>query len=285
MSRAAAAPGRSPQTGGSLGALLAQAASRIDRADAEILLAHAAGVSRASLLAHDEEVPAPAAREAFAALVERRASGEPVAYLTGHKAFWSLDLVVTREVLIPRPETELLVEWALQKHPSRILDLCTGSGALALALASEMRDAVALATDVSQAALDVARANAQRLRIANVTFAQGDLFEAVPEGPPFDLIVSNPPYVAEGDPHLRDLAFEPAIALTSGADGLAALRAIVAGAPRFLAGGGWLLVEHGAEQGAAVRALLAAAGFEAVETRRDLAGLERATGGRTRAAR
>jgi release factor glutamine methyltransferase len=196
-------------------------------------------------------------------------------------------------VLVPRPETELLVEWALDALSSRrkpgsrvsVLDVGTGSGAIALAIASEDATTDVTALDISEAALAVARANAGRLHIGNVGFIRGDLFQALDAGlrrhdDGFDVIVSNPPYVADGDPHLADLAFEPALALTAGADGLAALRAIVAGAPTLLRAGGALLVEHGATQGAAVRALFAAAGFRDVETRRDLAGHERATGGR-----
>ena len=176
-----------------------------------------------------------------------------------------------------------------------VLDIGTGSGAIALALAKERPEADVLALDVSTAALDVARDNAQRLRILNVQFVESDWFGKLDSrfrghdghdgAGQFDLIVSNPPYIAEGDPHLAELKYEPALALTSGADGLDALRAIVAGAPAHLRAGGWLLVEHGAEQGAAVRELFAAAGFDAIETRRDLAGHERATGGTRSAGR
>lgn len=280
----AAPPRRPPGSGAGVRALLADAGARLGRADAEILLAHVLGCARGALAARDGETPDEPERRAFASLVERRARGEPVAYLTGHREFWSLDLAVTPEVLIPRPETELLVEWALEHlpagAPARVLDIGTGSGAIALALARERPQAQLVASDLSEGALEVAQRNALRLEIANVTFVRGDLFGAIGATPGFDLIVSNPPYIAVDDPHLADLAFEPAVALTSGADGLEALRAIVADGPRFLAGGGWLLLEHGAEQGGAVRALLATAGFESVETRRDLAGLPRATGGR-----
>lgn len=271
----------------SIAAALAAAARRlasaqVSRAAAERLLAHVLGWDRGRLLAHDDAVLAPDAAARFAALVERRAAGEPLAYLTGRKEFWSLTLRVTPDVLVPRPETELLVEWGLERIPApgsvaRILDLGTGSGAVALALARERPRAQVVATDRSSAALAVARGNAQALGLA-VTFLEQDFFAALPAGP-FDLVVSNPPYVAEGDPHLADLRFEPALALTSGADGLAALRAIARQAPTVLAPGGWLLVEHGAEQGAAVRALLESAGLRDVRTRRDLAGHERCTGG------
>ncbi len=271
------------------------------RPDAEILLGHVLGLARSRLLARDDEPVAPGAAERFERLLARRAAGEPVAYLTGSKEFWSLELEVTPDVLVPRPETELLVEWALSFPRRResnlaVLDIGTGSGAIALALAKEWPNAAVTATDISVAALDVARANAQRLEVSNVVFRAGALFAAChpeersDEGSPdeiprfarddtFDVIVSNPPYVAENDPHLADLKFEPAIALTSGPDGLDALRAIVASAPSHLHPGGWLLVEHGAGQGASVRALFRGAGFRDVETRRDLAGLERATGG------
>jgi release factor glutamine methyltransferase len=190
-------------------------------------------------------------------------------------------------VLVPRPETELLVEWALEisrdLRPHQIADLGTGSGAIALALAHEQPDTKVIAIDSSATAPAVARANAAALRLANVAFLQ-ESFASFAEdrvvlGGMFDLIVSNPPYVAEGDPHLRDLAHEPSLALTAGADGLACLRAIVAGSPRRLRENGWLLVEHGFGHGAAVRALFEAAGFRNVETRRDLGGRERATGG------
>lgn len=260
-----------------VGAALASAASLLGvRLDAELLLAHVLDVSRANVIARDERVLTPEAQGDFEQLLARRMSGEPMAYLTGTREFWSLELEVTKDVLVPRPETELLVEWGLALAPRSVLDLGTGSGAIALALASELPDARIAATDISAAALQVARGNARRLRL-EVQFAEGACYAPVDGA--FELIVSNPPYVAEGDPHLAELKFEPAIALTSGADGLGALRAIVAGAPQHLRAGGWLLVEHGATQGAAVRELFARAGFARVETRRDLAGHERATGG------
>ena len=259
------------------GAALASAASFLGtRLDAELLLAHVLDVSRANVVARDERVLTPEEQGDFERLLARRMSGEPLAYLTGTREFWSLELDVTPDVLVPRPETELLVEWGVALAPRSVLDLGTGSGAIALALASELPDTRVAATDISAAALEVARANARRLRL-EVQFAEGACYAPVDGA--FDLIVSNPPYVAEGDPHLAELKFEPAIALTSGADGLGALRAIVAGAPQHLRSGGWLLVEHGATQGPAVRELFARAGFARVETRRDLAGLERATGG------
>ncbi len=262
------------------GGALASAASVLGtRLDAELLLAHVLDVSRANVIARDERVLTPEEQGDFEQLLARRLAGEPLAYLTGTKEFWSLELDVTKDVLVPRPETELLVEWGVALAPRALLDIGTGSGAIALALASELPDARVAATDISAAALQVARANARRLRL-EVQFAEGACYAPVDGA--FDLIVSNPPYVAEGDPHLAELKFEPALALTSGPEGLDALRAIVAGAPQHLNPGGWLLVEHGAQQGAAVRALFAAVGFARVETRRDLAGLERATGGQTR---
>jgi release factor glutamine methyltransferase len=268
--------------------LLAMATQRIGsadaRLDAELLLAHALGASRASLYAWPERVPDAAQRAVFERLVDARARGEPIAYLTGHREFWSLDLAVTPDVLIPRHETELLVELALQRVPReravRVADLGTGSGAIALAIARERPLARVTAADASAAALDVARANAERLGIGNVAFAMGDWFAAVGDAC-FDVIVSNPPYIAAGDAHLGegDLRFEPAPALASGADGLDAIRRIVAEAPVHLAGGGALLLEHGFDQSARVRALLEAAGFEDIASVGDNAGHERVTHG------
>jgi len=265
-----------------VGGALAGAASFLGtRLDAELLLAHVLDVPRPAIIARDDRVLTPEELGDFERLLARRVAGEPLAYLTGEKEFWSLALKVTPDVLVPRPETELLVEWALELLPAResvrVLDLGTGSGAIALALARERPAARVVATDVSGAALAVARSNADRHGITNVTFMEGSWFAASPAA---DLIVSNPPYVAERDPHLDDLRFEPRLALTSG-DGLDAIRAIVQGAAHHLNPRGWLVLEHGAAQGAAVRELLARAGFAAVETRRDLAGLERVTGGRS----
>ncbi len=264
--------------------LLRQAAA-IDRVDAEWLLAHALGRPRAWLFAHaGDPVPAETA-ERYTALLARRAAGEPVAYLTGEQGFWTLALEVSPATLIPRPETELLVELALARIPmgaaARIADLGTGSGAIALAIAKERPRAHTVATDASEPALAVARRNAARNRIANIEFRHGDWLAPL-AGERFDLIASNPPYIAEGDPHLGDgdLRFEPASALSSGADGFDALRIITSAAPRHLCSGGWLLLEHGWGQGAAVRALLAEAGFSEVETARDLEGRDRTTLGR-----
>ena len=250
--------------------------------DAALLLAHILGTTRARLLAHSEVALEPTAAERYAALIARRVAGEPLAYLTGRREFWSLELAVTPAVLVPRPETELLVERALALCPASAtgaVDLGTGSGAVALALAAERPRWRITATDVSAAALAVARANARRLGLA-VEFREGDWFAPL-AGRRFDLAVSNPPYVAAGDPALAAgaLAHEPRLALTPGADALACLRAIVRAAPHHLEPGGWLLLEHGATQGAALRAELVAAGFAHVRSHRDLAGHERMTEG------
>ncbi|MFO7339336.1 MAG: peptide chain release factor N(5)-glutamine methyltransferase [Lysobacteraceae bacterium] len=265
--------------------LLREAAARIGREDAEPLLQHALGRDRAWLFAHADEPVEAATAARFRELVERRAAGEPVAYLTGRRGFWTLDLEVGPTTLIPRPETELLVELALARldpeAPARVADLGTGSGAIALAIACERPAAAVVATDISGPALAVAVRNARRLGIGNVWFRRGSWERALGRDR-FDLIVSNPPYIAEGDPHLGqgDLRFEPPAALASGADGLDAIRAIAALAPRHLVPGGWLLLEHGWEQGAVVRALLAQAGLVEVDTARDLEGRERASLGR-----
>lgn len=266
-------------------ALLRQVATTIDRIDAEWLLAHALDRPRTWLFAHAADpVPIDVA-ERFEAMLARRQSGEPVAYLTGTQGFRTLELEVSPATLIPRPETELLVELALARIPVdaevRVADLGTGSGAIALAIAKERPRAAVIATDSSAAALEVARRNATRNRIATVEFREGDWLAPL-AGETFDLIASNPPYIAEGDPHLGegDLRFEPPTALSSGADGLDAIRRIVRDAPAHLAAGGWLLLEHGWDQGEAVRALLQAAGFIDVETAQDLEGRDRVTLGR-----
>lgn len=258
---------------------LAGADSRIE---AERLLAHVLGRSRAWLFAWPEFEPSAAQRACFEQLVDARRRGEPIAYLTGRREFWSLDLAVTPDVLIPRPETELLVELALARiAPDRdcvVADLGTGSGAIALALARERPRARVLATDASMAALAVARGNAERLGIANVAFAHGDWCAAIGDAR-FDLIVSNPPYIEAGDPHLGagDLRYEPASALVSGSDGLDAIRAIVAAAPAHLVRGGWLLLEHGWDQAGRVHELLSAQDFADVHSMCDVGGHERVT--------
>jgi len=254
------------------------------RLEAQLLAAHGLGVARAWLIAHDDHRLSLPQREALEGLLQRRLSGEPIAYILGRRAFYDLELEVTPEVLIPRPETELLVEAALERlpaeRPARVLDLGTGSGAIALALAHRRPQAQVLAVDRSAQALDVARANARRLGLHHIHFVLSDWYTGI-EGEVFDMIVANPPYVAEGDPHLLrgDVRFEPAVALRAGADGLAAIRVIIAGAPKHLRPGGWLLLEHGHEQAADCRALLAAAGFVADFTLADLAGLPRLSGG------
>jgi release factor glutamine methyltransferase len=265
--------------------ILREATAAIGREDAEPLLAHALGRDRAWLFAHADDVLAIDQVQAVRALVGRRQAGEPVAYITGHRGFWTLDLAVGPDTLIPRPETELLVELALARldpqEPARVADLGTGSGAIALAIARERPLAAVVATDVAKATLAVAVGNAQRAGLGNVWFRRGHWCQALGRDR-FDLIASNPPYIAEGDPHLAqgDLRHEPARALASGADGLDAIREIVADAPRHLVPGGWLLLEHGWDQGAAVRALLEQAGFGAVGTEADLEGRDRVSLGR-----
>ena len=254
--------------------------------DAQVLLAYVLGRDRGWLHAHAPEALAAADAEAFFRLARRRRDGEPVAYLTGRREFFGLSLAITPSVLVPRPETETLVECALARMaaglPLRILDLGTGSGAIALALAHERPQASVLATDRSEAALALACDNVQRLALSNVQCVRADWFDGLPDGGRFDLIASNPPYVALGDPHLAegDLRFEPPGALAAGADGLDALRTIVAGAPARLAAGGWLVVEHGYEQADAVRRLFEDAGFTAFASQRDLSGIPRVAAGR-----
>ncbi|CAN5705082.1 peptide chain release factor N(5)-glutamine methyltransferase [soil metagenome] len=266
-------------------ALLRASRTRIDARDAELLLAYVLSREPAWLYAHGDAPLDAQAAERFEALRARREAGEPVAYLTGRRGFWTLDLEVTSDTLIPRAETERLVESALTRIPpdaaTRIADLGTGSGAIALAIARDRPLAHVVATDCSDAALVVARRNAERSGIGNVEFRCGDWFAAL-AGERFDLIASNPPYIAEGDPHLvqGDLRHEPPPALVSGVDGLDDLRRIVRGAPAYLLPGGWLLLEHGHDQGAAVRALLTVAGFAQVQTARDLEARERITMGR-----
>lgn len=253
--------------------------------DAQVLLAHALGRDRTWLVAHRDDALSQDGAQAFGEVATRRRHGEPVAYITGMREFYGLPLCVTPAVLIPRPETETLVELALSWLPvgraARVLDLGTGSGAVALAIARERPLAHVVATDASTAALDVARANAARLAIRNVELAHADWYEGVP-AQAFDVIVSNPPYVAPGDPHLAegDVRFEPSAALVAGDAGLAALRTIVSGARRRLAIGGAVAVEHGYDQSDAVQSMLRDAGFERIEARRDLAGIARVAGGR-----
>ncbi len=265
--------------------LLRRAVERIDRSDAEPLLLHALGRDRAWLFAHGRDPVDPSVAQAFEALVQRRQGGEPVAYLTGSRGFWTLELAVSTATLIPRADTELLVELALERLDNlpgrRVADLGTGSGAIALAIASERPQAQVIATDASAAALAVAQRNAHSHRLRNVDCRQGSWFAPL-AGERFDLVASNPPYIAAQDPHLRqgDLRYEPASALASGPDGLDDIRLIVADAPAHLLAGGWLLLEHGWDQGAAVAELLRARGFDAVATHQDLEQRDRVTSGR-----
>ena len=264
-------------------ALAAAAALGLARLDAQLLLLHVLGrpgSERGWLIAHDDEALAPALQERFLALARRRAADEPLAYLCGEKEFFGLSLQVDPRVLVPRPDTETLVEWSLEvlrgQEAPRVIDLGTGSGAIALAIQSARCDAQVEAVDRSAGALEVAAANARRLSLP-VRFRAAHWLE---HAGCYDLIVSNPPYVAQADPHLPALRHEPLDALAAGPDGLEDLSAIVAGAPAHLRPGGWLLLEHGWDQAPAVRSLLAAAGFQDVSSRRDLAGIERCSGGR-----
>lgn len=265
-------------------AMLRAACRRIDPVDAEWLLAHALEKPRGWLYAHADDPVDASVRQRFEALVDGRAAGEPVAYLTGTRGFWTLDLHVTADTLIPRAETERLVELALARlapdEASRVADLGTGSGAIALAIASERPRARVVAIDASAAALEVARRNAAHLGIT-VDFRQGDWCSALGDAT-FDLVVSNPPYLAEHDAHRwqGDLRHEPEAALVSGRDGLDAIRNIVGSVSAHLRDGGWLLLEHGWEQGPSVRALLVDAGFRQVATQQDLEGRDRVTLGR-----
>jgi release factor glutamine methyltransferase len=259
------------------------AASGLPAIEAEVLAAHALGITRARLLADAARPLGPEASRRVERLFLRRRAGEPVAYLTGEREFYGLAFRVTPDVLIPRPETELLVELALARLPNRagrVLDLGTGSGAIAVALAHAAPDAELVATDASAAALEVARENARRYG-ASIRFTRGDWFAGL-AGERFDVIVSNPPYVARGDAHLQegDLRFEPEEALVGGADGLEAIRAIVAGAAAHLVPGGWLLFEHGYDQAERCKSLLAMYGYQEIASWPDLAGVVRVSGGR-----
>lgn len=268
-----------------VGAALAAARGRIPAGEARLFLRAILGVTAARIAAYPEDTLTPEQAERFADLLARRAAGEPVAYLLGVREFYGRDFQVSPAVLIPRPETELIVDLVRERVPAgaapAILDLGTGSGALAVTLALELPLATVTAVDFSSAALGVARANAEALG-ARVRFVESDWFAALAVGERFGVIVSNPPYVADGDPHLAegDVRFEPASALTSGPAGLDDIVRIVAAAPAFLEPEGWLLLEHGYDQALAVRELLAAGGFAEVASARDLAGIERITLGR-----
>jgi len=272
-------------------AALRDARSRgVERLDAQLLLAHVLGQSRAWLLAHGDDALTANHVAAFGALAARRAAGEPFAYLVGEREFHGLSLAVSNAVLVPRPDTETLVDWALAVLQGElkdvvqpaVLDLGTGSGAIALALKSGCPRARMWAGERSPGALAVARANAARLAL-DVHFAHGDWWDALatePDVPAFDLVVSNPPYIAADDPHLAALTHEPLSALVAGDGGLADICRIAGGAPGRLRSGGWLLFEHGWEQAQAVGAILLQAGFGDVQTRRDIEGRPRCTGGR-----
>ncbi|UVW28852.1 peptide chain release factor N(5)-glutamine methyltransferase [Massilia sp. H6] len=259
-----------------------QAALPLDPLENRILLCHALGLARVGLITQSERVLTLEEAATLGALVQRRLDGEPIAYIVGSREFFGLPFRVAPGVLIPRPDTELIVELALERLPAagRLLDMGTGSGAIAVACAHSRPDAIVTALDLSEAALAIARDNAAANGAA-VRFLRSDWFAAV-AGERFELIASNPPYIAAGDEHLAqgDLRFEPVGALTDGADGLSALRAIIDGAPDHLVAGGWLLLEHGYDQAVAVRALLDARGLLEVHSWRDLSGIERVSGAR-----
>jgi release factor glutamine methyltransferase len=260
----------------------------IDRLDACVLLGHAMSRTRAWLLAHGDAGLDPSEAEAWRRALARRASGEPVAYIVGEKEFYGLTFLVDRRVLVPRPETEVLVSWGLEmletvsagRRQPMLLDLGTGSGAIAVACKLARPGALVFASDIDSEALAVARGNASRLRAA-VEFRQGAWWEPW-SSERFDVVLANPPYIAAEDPHLRGLAAEPERALVGGVDGLEALEAIVGGARSHLSPGGWLAVEHGFDQAPAVQRLLTEAGFQDCLSRADLAGINRCTGGRLR---
>lgn len=265
---------------------LARARSRgLARLDAQLLLAHATGRTRSWVIANDQFQLDTGTDQRWSALMERRAAGEPLAYLTGEREFHGLTLRVTPDVLIPRPETELLVDWALEfiephrPAPARVLDLGTGSGAIALALKQARPECQLTGIDVSLAALKVAGANGARLDLP-VYWLQSDGLAALADET-FDVIVANLPYVADQDPHLADLRHEPQLALTSGPDGLDAIRSVVQAAPAHLSPQGWLLLEHGRDQATEVSACLRSRGYREIQTRMDLAGHPRCTGARS----
>lgn len=267
-----------------IAAALAEAQQVIGRLEARVLLRHVLSCEEAFLIAHgDDELTAEQSAD-FGRLIARRAAGEPVAYLTGSREFYGREFTVTPAVLIPRPDTELLIELSLQRLPvngGRVLDLGTGSGCIGVTIAAERPQCRVTLVDASAEALDVARGNAYRYAAANTTLLHSDWYAALADAQ-YDLIVANPPYIAAGDAHLQqgDLRFEPQAALAAGADGLADIRRIVAEAPSHLASGGWLLCEHGHDQADTCTALLQQTGFVEVFSARDLAGIRRVSGGR-----
>ncbi|HYC47712.1 MAG TPA: peptide chain release factor N(5)-glutamine methyltransferase [Burkholderiales bacterium] len=268
-----------------IGEALQEASQRVAALDAQVLLRHVTGRDAAYLIAHPEVELGSGEPERYRALIDRRAAGEPVAYLTGEREFYGRPFKVTPAVLIPRPETELLVDLALERIPqsgtSRVLELGTGSGCIAISLAAERPNAKVLALDNSVDALAVARRNAVEAHVGNVAFLRSDWFTALRQEH-FDLIVSNPPYVAAGDAHLTqgDLRFEPRVALEAGSDGLDAIRRIVTEGKGHLMPGGWLVFEHAHDHGERARLLLHAAGYVEIFTAHDLAGIDRVSAGR-----
>ncbi len=263
---------------------LAGSCQDVDRIDAQILLQHVLNVDPAYLLTHPDQPLTPQQKEAFTQLIVQRVNGVPIAYLVGEREFYSLKFSVTNAVLIPRPETELLIDLALARLPPnkmcRILDLGAGSGAIAITIAKHRPKSHVVAVDCSAAALVVARQNAHNLDVRNVHFVEGSWYDELSDER-FDLIVSNPPYVAKHDPHLQqgDLRFEPSLALATGDDGLACIKHIIINANKYLADEAWLLLEHGYDQAAACRHLLLENGFNELFSHKDLAGIIRVSGG------
>lgn len=271
-----------------IAAALAEAQQAIGRLEARVLLRHVLRCDEAFLIAHGDDELSAAQSADFGRFIARRAAGEPVAYLTGSREFYGREFAVTPAVLIPRPDTELLIELALQRLPAnggQVLDLGTGSGCIGVTIAAERPQARVTLVDASADALDIARLNAHRHAAANTNLMLSDWYAALADEQ-YDLIVSNPPYIAAGDAHLQqgDLRFEPHAALAAGADGLADIRRIVAEAPSHLVAGGWLLCEHGHDQADDCTALLQQAGFVDVFSARDLAGIRRVSGGRMKPA-
>lgn len=268
-----------------VGRILSKSIPGVEAIDIELLLIKVLGISRASLKAYPERELNHEEFEQFDSLLKKRILGEPVAYLIGHKEFWSLDFIVTPDVLIPRADTELLVEVVLENMEDRknlrVLDLGTGSGAIALSLAHERPDISVIATDISAESIHIAKLNAKNLQITNIEFALGGWYEALDANIRFDIIVSNPPYIAQFDPHLSqgDLRFEPSRALVSGINGMDALKHIIANAPNYLEKDGMIFLEHGYDQAQLVTNELAKAGFTNITSFKDLAGIPRVTVG------